>query len=187
MVRSITSAPTSFARLNACEGEISWSMRTTSARFSDSISLSSSLLPVPKYAAAWNPARFCVNVPTTSKPSVLASWRSSVSEASNSRSLTLERCTAATMARFDLWATSSMRVREGYQQSRALLLVDGVADEVAVRGELIVQAASPIVVQPGVPVKAAPLPALRLVYQPLDELLAHARRAATRIDEEIAQ
>ena len=61
---------------------------------------SSSRLPVPKYAAVSNPARFCVNLPTTSKPSVFASWRSSVSEASNSGSLTLGSCTAATMARF---------------------------------------------------------------------------------------
>jgi len=36
-------------------------------------------LPVPKYAAESNLARFCVNLPTTSNPSVLASWRSSVS------------------------------------------------------------------------------------------------------------
>src|SRR2546422_8383867 len=37
----------------------------------------SSLLPVPKYAVLSNPARFCVNLPTTSNPSVFASWRSS--------------------------------------------------------------------------------------------------------------
>src|SRR3954470_11974754 len=36
----------------------------------------------------------------TSKPSVLASWRSSASDASNSRSVTLGLCTAATTARF---------------------------------------------------------------------------------------
>jgi hypothetical protein len=30
MVRSITSQPTSFSRLRACEGEISWSTRMTS-------------------------------------------------------------------------------------------------------------------------------------------------------------
>ena len=50
-------------------------------------------------------ARFCVNLPTTSNPSVFASWRSSVSEASNSASLTLDSCTAATMARDGFWST----------------------------------------------------------------------------------
>ena len=32
MVRSMTSQPTSISRLRACEGEIAWSTRTTSAR-----------------------------------------------------------------------------------------------------------------------------------------------------------
>src|SRR3954449_7072410 len=100
MVRSITSPPTSFSRLNICDGEISWSMRISSADVSSRSSRSSSRLPVPKYAVLSKPARFCVNVATASKPSVLASWRSSASEASNSRSFTLESCTAATMARF---------------------------------------------------------------------------------------
>src|SRR2546423_4808815 len=106
MVRSITAQPTSFSRLNACEGEISWSIRIASAACSSRSRRSSSRLPVPKYAALSNPARFCVNMPTTANPSVFASWRSSASEASNSRSLTLDNCTAATMARFDVWATS---------------------------------------------------------------------------------
>src|SRR5438477_4100996 len=99
MLRSMTSQPTSFARLNCCEGEISWSMRMTSTASCSRMRRSSSRLPVPKYAPDSNPARFCVNLPTTSNPSVFASWRSSVSEASNSTSLTLDNCTAATMAR----------------------------------------------------------------------------------------
>src|SRR5882672_3829542 len=119
MVRSITSPPTSFSRLNDCEGEISWSMRITSAACSSRSRRSSSRLPVPKYAALSNPARFCVNVPTTSNPSVFPSRRSSASEASNSRSLTLDNCTAATMARFDFWATSCVMVHGAYQQSQS--------------------------------------------------------------------
>src|SRR5687767_11979833 len=67
---------------------------------------SSSRLPGPKYAAESNLARFCVNLPTTSNPSVFASWRSSISEASNSGSLTPDSCTAATMARFGFWSMS---------------------------------------------------------------------------------
>ena len=62
-------------------------------------SRSSSRLPDPKYAAEWKLARFCVNLPTTSYPSVFASRRSSASEASNSTSLTLGNWTATTMAR----------------------------------------------------------------------------------------
>src|SRR5436309_8844327 len=119
MVRSITAQPTSFSRLNAWEGEISWSMRLASAACSSRSRRSSSRLPVPKYAALSNPARFWVNLPTTSTPSVFASWRSSASEASNSRSLTLDNCTAATMARFDFWAASWVMVHGAYQQSRA--------------------------------------------------------------------
>jgi hypothetical protein len=61
MVRSITSQPASFARLNACEGEISWSMRITLTPCCSRMARSSSRLPVPKYAAESNPARFCVN------------------------------------------------------------------------------------------------------------------------------
>src|SRR5437870_12452112 len=99
MLRSNTSQPTSFARLNCCEGEISWSMRMTSTASCSRMRRSSSRFPVPKYAPASNPARFCVNLPTTSYPSVFASWRSSVSDASNSTSLTLDNCTAATIAR----------------------------------------------------------------------------------------
>src|SRR6266704_3245171 len=104
--RSITSQPTSLARLNCCEGEISWSMRITSTASCSRMRRSSSRFPVPKYAAASNPARFCVNLPATSNPSVFASWRNSVSDASNSASLTLGRCTAATMARFGFWSIS---------------------------------------------------------------------------------
>src|SRR2546426_2906960 len=99
------------ARLN-CEGEISWSMRITSAASCSRMSRKSSRLPFPKYAAASNPARFCVNLPTTSNPSVFASWRNSVSDASNSTSLTLGRCTAATMARFGFWSISCIMVAE---------------------------------------------------------------------------
>ena len=101
MVRSITSQPTSFSRLRACEGEISWSTRIDvgGARLSCTSARSSSRLPAPRYAAESKLARFCVNLPTTSNPSVFASWRSSPSEASNSTSLTLGNCTAATMAR----------------------------------------------------------------------------------------
>src|SRR6266853_1782320 len=65
MLRSITSQPTSFARLNCCEGEISWSMRMTSTASCSRMRRSSSRLPVPKYAPASNPARFCVNLPPT--------------------------------------------------------------------------------------------------------------------------
>src|SRR6185295_5332200 len=110
IVRSITSPPTSFARLNAWEGEISWSIRMSSARSFSRIARSSSRLPVPKYAAFSKPARFCVNLPTTSKPSVLPSWRSSSSEASNSGSLTPGRWTAATMARFRFGSASCVMV-----------------------------------------------------------------------------
>src|SRR6266568_1759055 len=112
MLRSITSQPTSFARLNCCEGEISWSMRMTSTASCSRKRRSSSRFPVPKYAPASNPARFCVNLPATSNPSVFASWRNSVSEASNSTSLTLGRCTAATMARFGFWSISCIMVAE---------------------------------------------------------------------------
>jgi hypothetical protein len=42
--------------------------------------------------------RFCVNVRTTSKPSVFARARSSAIDASNSTSLTSGNCTAATTA-----------------------------------------------------------------------------------------
>src|SRR6266571_4342333 len=100
------------ARLNCCEGEISWSMRITSTASCSRKRRNSSRFPVPKYAAASNPARFCVNLPTTSNPSVFASWRNSVSDASNSRSLTLGRCTAATMARFGFWSISCIMVAE---------------------------------------------------------------------------
>src|SRR3979490_833870 len=112
MLRSITSQPTSFARLNCCEGEISWSIRTTSTASCSRMRRSSSRLPVPKYAPDSNAARFCVNLPTTSTPSVFASWRNSVSDASNSTSLTLGRCTAATMARFGFWSISCIMVAE---------------------------------------------------------------------------
>src|SRR5882672_7680695 len=112
IVRSITSQPTSCARLNCCEGEISWSMRITSTASCSRIRRSSSRLPVPKYAPDSNPARFCVNLPTTSNPSVFASWRNSVSDASNSTSLTLGNCTAATMARFGFWSISCIMVAE---------------------------------------------------------------------------
>src|SRR6266516_3615171 len=112
IVRSITSQPTSFARLNCCEGEISWSMRITSTASCSRIRRSSSRLPVPKYTPDSNPARFCVNLPMTPKPSVFASWRNSVSDASNSRSLTLGRCTAATMARFGFWSISCIMMAE---------------------------------------------------------------------------
>src|SRR6185503_16584250 len=119
MVRSITSQSVSFSRLRACEGEISWSTRITSA--SCARLLSSSRLPVPKYAVWSNWARFCVNVPTTAMPSVLASWRSSVSEASNSASLTLDRCTAATMARLGFSRVSWDMGRGDYQIARPVL------------------------------------------------------------------
>src|SRR5882672_8092780 len=112
IVRSITSQPTSCARLNCCEGEISWSMRITSTASCSRIRRSSSRLPVPKYAPDSNPARFCVNLPTTSNPSVFASWRNSVSDASNSTSLTLGNCTAATMARFGFGSISCIMVAE---------------------------------------------------------------------------
>src|SRR5712671_5790913 len=112
MLRSITSQPTSFAKVNCCEGEISWSTRMTSAASCSRIRRNSSRLPFPKYASASNPARFCVNLPTTSNPSVFASWRSSVSDASNSTSPTPGRCTAATMARFGFWSISCIMVAE---------------------------------------------------------------------------
>src|SRR5712692_8422872 len=112
MLRSITSQPTSFARLNCCEGEISWSMRMTSTASCSRMRRSSSRFPVPKYAAASNPARFCVSLPATSNPSVFASRRNSVSDASNSSSLTLGRCTAATMARFGFGSISCIMVAE---------------------------------------------------------------------------
>src|SRR5882672_1221088 len=112
MLRSITSQPTSISRVCACEGDISWSVRMTSAASCSRMRRNSSRLPFPKYAAASNAARFCVNLPTTSNPSVFASWRSSVSDASNSTSLTLGRCTAATMARFGFWSISCIMVAE---------------------------------------------------------------------------
>src|SRR6185503_10100278 len=105
MVRSITSAPASFSRVWACEGEISWSTRMTSAPASTS-ACSSLRLPTPKYPAESKPARFWVKVWTTSNPSVLASGRSSVSEASSSWALTLGLCTAATTARRGFWVVS---------------------------------------------------------------------------------
>src|SRR6266699_7061687 len=83
MLRSITSQPTSFARLNCCEGEISWSMRITSTASCSRIRRNSSRFPVPKYAPGSNPT-----------------------------SLTLGRCTAATMARFGFWSISCIMVAE---------------------------------------------------------------------------
>src|SRR4051812_47759040 len=74
-------------------------MRITSAASFSTSRRSSSRLPSPKYAAESNLARFCVKVAITSMPRVFASWRSSVSDASNSVSVTLDSCTAATMAR----------------------------------------------------------------------------------------
>src|SRR5258706_3261548 len=112
MLPSIHLPPTSISSVCACEGEISWSTRITSTTSCSRIRRSSSRLPFPKYAAASNPARFCVNVPTTSNPSVFASWRNSVSDASNSASLTPGRCTAATMARFGFWSISCIMVAE---------------------------------------------------------------------------
>src|SRR5438445_4451699 len=112
IVRAITSQPASFARLNCCDGEISWSIRTTSTASCSRIRRNSSRFPVPKYAPDSNPARFCVNLPTTWNPGVFASWRNSVSDASNSTSLTLGRCTAATMARFGFWSISCIMVAE---------------------------------------------------------------------------
>src|SRR2546425_7420296 len=87
-------------------------MRTTSTASCSRKKRSSSRFPVPKYAPDSNRARFCVNLPTTSNPSVFASWRSSVSDASNSASLTLGRCTAATMARFGFGSISCIMVAE---------------------------------------------------------------------------
>ena len=113
MVRSMTSHSTSFSRLRACEGEISWSTRMTSA--SCAMLFNSSRLPVPKYAAWSKRARFCVKVPTTSMPSVFASWRSSVSEASNSASLADGSCTAAAIARLGLSLVSCIMARADYQ------------------------------------------------------------------------
>src|SRR6266699_3196625 len=83
MLRSITSQPTSFARLNCCEGEISWSMRITSTASCSRIRRNSSRFPVPKYAPGSNPT-----------------------------SLTLGRCTAATMARFGFWSISCIMEAE---------------------------------------------------------------------------
>src|SRR2546422_6318446 len=112
IVRSITSQPTSFARLNCCEGEISWSMRITSAASCSRIRRSSSRFPVPKYAPDSNPARFCVNLPTTATPSAFASWRSSANDASNPTSPPLDNCTAATTARFGFRSISCIMVAE---------------------------------------------------------------------------
>src|SRR5882672_1041046 len=81
-------------------------MRITSTASCSRIRRNSSRFPVPKYAPASKAARFCVNLPTTSNPSVFASWRNSVSDASNSASLTLGNCTAATMARFGFGSIS---------------------------------------------------------------------------------
>jgi hypothetical protein len=81
------------------------------------MSRNSSRFPSPKYAAVSNLARFCVNVPTTSNPSVFASWRNSVSDASNSASLTLDNCTAATMARAGFWSASCI-MDGAYQAAR---------------------------------------------------------------------
>src|SRR5713101_985107 len=52
IVRSITSQPTSISRVCACEGEISWSTRMTSAASCSRMRRNSSRLPRPKYTAA---------------------------------------------------------------------------------------------------------------------------------------
>src|SRR4029077_6103263 len=67
------------------------------------------------------------------------------------------------------------------------VLVDRVADEVAVRGELVVEAARSIVVQPRMPVDARPALLLHLVPQPRDQPLADAGRTLRWIDEEVSQ
>ena len=79
---------------------ISWLSRLAAISSNSAGSLFTKLriscrLPVPRYAVASKPERFCTNVRTTSYPSVFASSRSSLSDASNSVSLTLGSCTAA--------------------------------------------------------------------------------------------
>ncbi len=59
-------------------------------------------------------------VPTTSNPRVLANWRSSVTDASNSTSLTLGNCTAATTARFVFSRISCIMRSVGHDLKPAL-------------------------------------------------------------------
>src|SRR5258706_9364302 len=73
------------------------------------------------------------------------------------------------------------------QRREFLLAVDGVAHEVAVLGELVVEAARAIVGVARVPVEPAPALGFRLPHEPIDQLLPDAAGALLRIDEQIAE
>src|SRR5262249_314215 len=62
-----------------------------------------------------------------------------------------------------------------------------VANEVAMRGELVIQAPGAVVVQPRMPVKPGPALALHFLNEPGDHPLADSGSAARRIDEEVAE
>jgi hypothetical protein len=65
--------------------------------------------------------------------------------------------------------------------------IDGVANEVAMRRELVVQASGAVVVQPGVPIETRPSLALHFGRQPADQLLADTGRALHGIHEQVPQ
>src|SRR3954468_3100695 len=68
-----------------------------------------------------------------------------------------------------------------------VLLVDRIAHEVAMRRELVVEAACTIVVQPRVPIQPGPALLLHLIAQPPDQALADAGGALRRIHVQIAE
>src|SRR5882757_4544619 len=67
--------------------------------------------------------------------------------------------------------------------ARSACRIHGVANEVAMRRELVVQAAGSVVVQPGVPIEPGPALALHFGHKPADELFANPSRALRGIDE----
>ena len=65
------------------------------------------------------------------------------------------------------------------------ILIHSVANEIAMRCELVVQAAGAVVVQSGVPIKPGPARALHFGHKPVDQLLANPGRALRKINEQV--
>src|SRR5436190_12263828 len=88
------------------------------------------------------------------------------------------------MARRSFMAVS---LKRGRRPEVSRFRIHGVANEVAMRRELVVQAASAVVVQSGVPIEPGPALTLHFRYQPANKLLANPCRASHGIDEQVAQ
>src|SRR4051794_38869981 len=73
------------------------------------------------------------------------------------------------------------------KRGTSVLLVDGIAHEVAVRRELVVEPARAVIVEARMPIEPGPALLLHLVAQPRNQALANAGGALRRIDVEIAQ